>query len=318
VPELRSIVALRVRGPRYWPLQLDVSAGGAHADVLRSLSVYVQRKGGHLPYEADPLALRSLLCRPYALLAPQLERLRALRDGAAAAPSADAAAATELAREQYLLAFGTDTELREFARHHCAGGDARAAFCGGVLFACLAKGTPEMVFHHLALWRAAELARGGALGGLRMRALRTLLDFYGETDAPAALGVGGAHGGGGGAAAGGGGATPLLQAEFLHSVRATIEAVLGGAAGGALDGAVRDYLRDGAMPADAELGARLGELLAFHKVPSRFELDALERALAARAPRSHAGWLLAACEALPHTPTTTLMKLAAVYSSDRA
>jgi len=126
----------------------------------------------------------------------------------------------------------------------------------------------------------------GAAGGLAMRELRLLLHYH-ESEAP--------------------------SLEFISSVQTALECALGSAASARLDEAVVHYLRTFEMPADTALRTRVGELLAFHRVPARHELEALERTLEARRPHSHVAWLLAAREALPHTPASTLMRLASLY-----
>jgi len=323
LPELHRIVAIRVLGPRHWPLELDVQNNGAHALAVRRRRLFVKRKGGHLPYIDDPRALRSLLCRPFASIATQLEKFASKRG--AASLSDGSLTQTDAAREAHLVAFGADVELLAFARHYCVGTSDRAAFCSGVLFECLAKGTPEMALHYLALWRTAELAGGGGgIGALEMRALRLLLAYH-EGDAPRRLSDPDAD--------------PLLQRAFLASLRVSLECALqqpffkaeGGASVSSrtfalhgkfsevsrtsdpLDEAVRHYLRTVQLPSDPQLCRRVGEVLAFHRLPALAELQALEQSLAARAPRSHAGWLLAARAALPHTPTQTLIRLARLY-----
>jgi len=175
----------------------------------------------------------------------------------------------------------------------------REAFCSGMLFECLTKGAPEMVIPYLGIWHACTALAGGEEGGLEMRRLRLLLDYY-ATPAPRLLG--------------GADAPPLVQAEFLASVSARLEASFA-AAGTQLDAAFQQYLARGALPEDSLLRARFAAMLAFHAVPPRADLERLRQHIATAAPASHAGWLLAARRALPRTPTQTLMRLATAYAT---
>jgi hypothetical protein len=64
IPEIPFIKMVRVDSPRYWPVSLNVATNEAHrATFLRTRTLFVKRRAGHLTYLDDPRGTRSVFTR---------------------------------------------------------------------------------------------------------------------------------------------------------------------------------------------------------------------------------------------------------------
>uniref|UniRef100_A0A672TUV9 Anaphase promoting complex subunit 1 n=1 Tax=Strigops habroptila TaxID=2489341 RepID=A0A672TUV9_STRHB len=63
LPELHLLKQIRVKGPRYWELLIDLSKGTNHLKSILSKGgvLYVKLRAGQLSYKEDPMGWRSLL-----------------------------------------------------------------------------------------------------------------------------------------------------------------------------------------------------------------------------------------------------------------
>uniref|UniRef100_A0A8D2QLJ6 Anaphase-promoting complex subunit 1 n=1 Tax=Zosterops lateralis melanops TaxID=1220523 RepID=A0A8D2QLJ6_ZOSLA len=63
LPELHLLKQIRVKGPRYWELLIDLSKGTTHLQSILSKGgiLYVKLRAGQLSYKEDPMGWRSLL-----------------------------------------------------------------------------------------------------------------------------------------------------------------------------------------------------------------------------------------------------------------
>ncbi|XP_061086236.1 anaphase-promoting complex subunit 1-like, partial [Conger conger] len=62
LPELHLLKQIRVKGPRYWELAIDISRGTQHLQSIlaRDGVLYVKLRAGQLPYRDDPRGWKSL------------------------------------------------------------------------------------------------------------------------------------------------------------------------------------------------------------------------------------------------------------------
>uniref|UniRef100_A0A493T2D3 Anaphase-promoting complex subunit 1 n=1 Tax=Anas platyrhynchos platyrhynchos TaxID=8840 RepID=A0A493T2D3_ANAPP len=65
LPELHLLKQIRVKGPRYWELLIDLSKGTNHLKSILSKGgiLYVKLRAGQLSYKEDPMGWRSLLAQ---------------------------------------------------------------------------------------------------------------------------------------------------------------------------------------------------------------------------------------------------------------
>uniref|UniRef100_A0A8C1Q693 Anaphase-promoting complex subunit 1 n=1 Tax=Cyprinus carpio TaxID=7962 RepID=A0A8C1Q693_CYPCA len=63
LPELNLLKRIKVKGPRYWELNIDISKGTQHLQSILSKDgvLYVKLRAGQLPYKDDPQGWKSLL-----------------------------------------------------------------------------------------------------------------------------------------------------------------------------------------------------------------------------------------------------------------
>uniref|UniRef100_A0A671M203 Uncharacterized protein n=1 Tax=Sinocyclocheilus anshuiensis TaxID=1608454 RepID=A0A671M203_9TELE len=63
LPELHLLKRIKVKGPRYWELNIDISKGTQHLESILSKDgvLYVKLRAGQLPYKDDPQGWKSLL-----------------------------------------------------------------------------------------------------------------------------------------------------------------------------------------------------------------------------------------------------------------
>ncbi|RXN09443.1 anaphase-promoting complex subunit 1-like protein [Labeo rohita] len=63
LPELHLLKRIKVKGPRYWELNIDISKGTQHLQSILSKDgvLYVKLRAGQLPYKDDPQGWKSLL-----------------------------------------------------------------------------------------------------------------------------------------------------------------------------------------------------------------------------------------------------------------
>ena len=94
-----QVASLQVQGPRYWAHTHDVGllqsarAGGPQDAAQGSAALFVRRKTGAMPYEADPRGVRSLLSRAAHLVSACMPSLKRTAEHAQAQEAAQGSAA---------------------------------------------------------------------------------------------------------------------------------------------------------------------------------------------------------------------------------
>lgn len=64
-PSLASIVSIQTDSPRYWPVTLDFQNVKGHLQFfIKTQTIFVKRKAGHLSYAQDPRGIQSLYTQP--------------------------------------------------------------------------------------------------------------------------------------------------------------------------------------------------------------------------------------------------------------
>jgi hypothetical protein len=61
IPNVKTIESIRTDSPRYWPVTLAFGTSAAHLNhFLRTQTIFVKRRAGHLSYALDPRGIRSV------------------------------------------------------------------------------------------------------------------------------------------------------------------------------------------------------------------------------------------------------------------
>ncbi|TYJ53105.1 hypothetical protein B9479_006286 [Cryptococcus floricola] len=63
LPSFDRLLTIEVDSPRYWPIKIDLSDPRDMEALVRTRSIYVQRKAGFIDYESDPKGNRSIFVR---------------------------------------------------------------------------------------------------------------------------------------------------------------------------------------------------------------------------------------------------------------
>ncbi|WVQ74951.1 hypothetical protein IAR50_004559 [Cryptococcus sp. DSM 104548] len=63
LPSFDRLLTIEVDSPRYWPIKIDLSEPRDMEALVRTRSIYVQRKAGFIDYESDPKGNRSIFVR---------------------------------------------------------------------------------------------------------------------------------------------------------------------------------------------------------------------------------------------------------------
>uniref|UniRef100_A0A8C3XYI1 Anaphase-promoting complex subunit 1 n=1 Tax=Catharus ustulatus TaxID=91951 RepID=A0A8C3XYI1_CATUS len=81
LPELHLLKQIRVKGPRYWELLIDLSKGTTHLQSILSKGgiLYVKLRAGQLSYKEDPMGWRSLLAQTVTHRSSEARAFKAVR-----------------------------------------------------------------------------------------------------------------------------------------------------------------------------------------------------------------------------------------------
>uniref|UniRef100_A0A8D2Q607 Anaphase-promoting complex subunit 1 n=1 Tax=Varanus komodoensis TaxID=61221 RepID=A0A8D2Q607_VARKO len=142
LPELHLLKQIRVKGPRYWELLIDLSKGTNHLKSILSKDgvLYVKLRAGQLSYKEDPMGWRSLLAQTVTHR------------------NADARAF----KPEAISAFTSDPALLSFADYFCKPatnmGQKQEVFdlFSSILYECVTQENPEMLPAYIAIDQAVR------------------------------------------------------------------------------------------------------------------------------------------------------------------
>ncbi|XP_061481513.1 anaphase-promoting complex subunit 1 isoform X1 [Rhineura floridana] len=142
LPELHLLKQIRVKGPRYWELLIDLSKGTHHLKSILSKDgvLYVKLRAGQLSYKEDPMGWRSLLAQTVT---------HRNTDARAFKPEA-------------ISAFTSDPALLSFADYFCKPaanmGQKQEVFdlYSSILYECVTQENPEMLPAYIAIDQAVR------------------------------------------------------------------------------------------------------------------------------------------------------------------
>uniref|UniRef100_UPI00358F4E60 anaphase-promoting complex subunit 1 isoform X2 n=1 Tax=Myxine glutinosa TaxID=7769 RepID=UPI00358F4E60 len=169
LPEMHLIKEVKIVGPRYWEVILDVSSDPQHLKSIlaRDGVIYVKLPAGHLSYTEDPKGYLSLLAQTFTHPRPQFQAVK---------PEA-------------IEAFTTDPTILPFAKHFCQPatrengekpkGRENCELFSTILYECVTQEKIEMLPIYLAMDQVVrDLESGRLTDTVGLAQLRLVLDFH--------------------------------------------------------------------------------------------------------------------------------------------
>uniref|UniRef100_A0A8C2L8N7 Anaphase-promoting complex subunit 1 n=1 Tax=Cyprinus carpio TaxID=7962 RepID=A0A8C2L8N7_CYPCA len=149
LPELHLLKRIKVKGPRYWELNIDISKGTQHLQSILSKDgvLYVKLRAGQLPYKDDPQGWKSLL-------APNLN---------------NRSAEVRTFKPEAISTFTSDVALVSFAEYFCRASEnmkhkqETVALLSAILYECVTQEYPEMLPTHISIDQAVRTLERGDL-----------------------------------------------------------------------------------------------------------------------------------------------------------
>uniref|UniRef100_A0A672PRJ0 Anaphase-promoting complex subunit 1 n=1 Tax=Sinocyclocheilus grahami TaxID=75366 RepID=A0A672PRJ0_SINGR len=149
LPELHLLKRIKVKGPRYWELNIDISKGTQHLQSILSKDgvLYVKLRAGQLPYKDDPQGWKSLL-------APNLN---------------SRSAEVHTFKPEAISTFTSDAALVSFAEYFCRASEnmkhkqETVALLSAILYECVTQEYPEMLPTHISIDQAVRTLERGDL-----------------------------------------------------------------------------------------------------------------------------------------------------------
>ncbi|KAJ8248603.1 hypothetical protein GJAV_G00243760 [Gymnothorax javanicus] len=164
LPELHLLKQIRIKGPRYWELAIDISKGTQHLQSIlaRDGVLYVKLRAGQLPYKDDPRGWKSLLAPNVNNRNPEVRTFK----------------------PEVISSFTSDAALLSFAEYFCKSsenmkhkGDTLALF-SAILYECVTQENPDMLATYIAIDQAVQrLARGEVTETFALRQIGLVLDL---------------------------------------------------------------------------------------------------------------------------------------------
>lgn len=240
LPELHLLKQIKVKGPRYWELLIDLSKGTQHLKSILSKDgvLYVKLRAGQLSYKEDPMGWQSLLAQT---VANRNSEARAFKP-------------------ETISAFTSDPALLSFADYFCKPtvnmGQKQEILdlFSSVLYECVTQETPEMLPAYIAMDQAIRrLGRREMSETSELWQIKLVLEFFSSRSHQERLQNHPKRG-------------LFMNSEFLPVVKCTIDNTLDQwlQAGG--DMCVHAYLSG--QPLEESQLSMLACFLVYHSVPA--------------------------------------------------
>ncbi|XP_034966996.2 anaphase-promoting complex subunit 1 isoform X4 [Zootoca vivipara] len=244
LPELHLLKQIRVKGPRYWELLIDLSRGTHHLKSILSKDgvLYVKLRAGQLSYKEDPMGWRSLLAQTVTHR------------------NADARAF----KPEAISAFTSDPALLSFADYYCKPaantGQKQEVFdlFSSLLYECVTQENPEMLPAYIAIDQAVRrLEKREMSETFDLWQIKLVLEFFNSRSHQERMGKKPHRG-------------LFMNSEFLPVIKCSIDNTLDQwlQAGG--DVCLHSYLSG--QPTDASQLSILACFLIYHSVPTPAQL----------------------------------------------
>ncbi|XP_017320052.1 anaphase-promoting complex subunit 1 isoform X1 [Ictalurus punctatus] len=149
LPELHLLKQIKVKGPRYWELNIDLTKGTQHLQSILSRDgvLYVKLRAGQLPYKDDPRGWKSLLAPSVNNRNPEVRTFK---------PEA-------------ISTFTSDAALVSFAKYFCEASEnmknkqETVALFSAILYECVTQENPEMLPTHISIDQVVKALEQGEL-----------------------------------------------------------------------------------------------------------------------------------------------------------
>ncbi|XP_060727920.1 anaphase-promoting complex subunit 1 isoform X2 [Tachysurus vachellii] len=149
LPELHLLKQIKVKGPRYWELNIDLTKGTPHLQSILSRDgvLYVKLRAGQLPYKDDPRGWKSLLAASVNNRNPEVRTFK---------PEA-------------ISTFTSDAALVSFAKYFCEASEnmknkqETVALFSAILYECVTQENPEMLPTHISIDQVVKALEQGDL-----------------------------------------------------------------------------------------------------------------------------------------------------------
>uniref|UniRef100_A0A8D1CG35 Anaphase-promoting complex subunit 1 n=1 Tax=Sus scrofa TaxID=9823 RepID=A0A8D1CG35_PIG len=247
LPELHLLKQIKVKGPRYWELLIDLSKGTQHLKSILAKDgvLYVKLRAGQLSYKEDPMGWQSLLAQT---VANRNSEARAFKP-------------------ETISAFTSDPALLSFAEYFCKPtvnmGQKQEILdlFSSILYECVTQETPEMLPAYIAMDQAVRrLGRREMSETSELWQIKLVLEFFSSRSHQERLQNHPKRG-------------LFMNSEFLPVVKCTIDNTLDQwlQAGG--DVCVHTYLSG--QPCEESQLSMLACFLVYHSVPAPRHLPAI-------------------------------------------
>uniref|UniRef100_A0A287BCM0 Anaphase-promoting complex subunit 1 n=1 Tax=Sus scrofa TaxID=9823 RepID=A0A287BCM0_PIG len=247
LPELHLLKQIKVKGPRYWELLIDLSKGTQHLKSILAKDgvLYVKLRAGQLSYKEDPMGWQSLLAQT---VANRNSEARAFKP-------------------ETISAFTSDPALLSFAEYFCKPTvnmrqkQEILDLFSSILYECVTQETPEMLPAYIAMDQAVRrLGRREMSETSELWQIKLVLEFFSSRSHQERLQNHPKRG-------------LFMNSEFLPVVKCTIDNTLDQwlQAGG--DVCVHTYLSG--QPCEESQLSMLACFLVYHSVPAPRHLPAI-------------------------------------------
>ncbi|KAF3708026.1 Anaphase-promoting complex subunit 1 [Channa argus] len=236
LPELHLLKRVKVKGPRYWELSIDLSKETHHLKSILSRDgvLYVKLRAGQLPYKDDPQGWKSLL----------------------ASSVNHRSSGIRTFKPETISAFTSEPALVSFAEFFCKTSEEMKptedtlVLFSAMLYECVTQECPEMLPTYIAIEQAVgALCRGDVLQTFPVWQLRLVVELW---DSRVLRGPANRH-------------DALLISEFLPVMKNMVDL--------ALDSwlkdnssALRSYMRSEILPKDTQ-SIMLACFLVYRSIP---------------------------------------------------
>ncbi|KAI5108590.1 anaphase-promoting complex subunit 1 isoform X2, partial [Silurus meridionalis] len=149
LPELHLLKQIKVKGPRYWELNIDLTKGTQHLQSILSRDgvLYVKLRAGQLPYKDDPRGWKSLLAPSVNNRNPEVRTFK---------PEA-------------ISTFTSDAALVSFAKYFCEASEnmknkqETVTLFSAILYECVTQENPEMLPTHISIDQVVKALEQGQM-----------------------------------------------------------------------------------------------------------------------------------------------------------
>ncbi|XP_068597126.1 anaphase-promoting complex subunit 1 [Brachionichthys hirsutus] len=236
LPELHLLKRVKVKGPRYWELSVDLGKETRHLKSILSRDgvLYVKLRAGQLPYKDDPQGWKSLLA----------SSVNHHNSG------------VRTFKPEAISTFTSEPALISFAKFFCktsdgmnSRGDSLVLF-SAMLYECVTQECPEMLPTYIAIEQVAgAVRRGDLMETFALWQMRLVVELW---DSRVLYGRSNCH-------------EALLTSEFLPVMKNMVDVALDGWLQGN-SSLLRSYMRGEALSRNAP-SAMLACFLVYRSIP---------------------------------------------------